>query len=52
MKTDRRGIHVACCDKTLILEEIQLEGKKRMDADAFLRGYPVEAGTKFSDKKE
>lgn len=52
VNTDRRGIHVACCDKTLILEEIQLEGKKRMDADAFLRGYPVEAGTKFSDKKE
>lgn len=52
VKTDRRGIHVACCDKTLILEEIQLEGKKRMDADAFLRGYPVKAGTKFSDKKE
>lgn len=52
VKTDRCGIHVACCDKTLILEEIQLEGKKRMDADAFLRGYPVEAGTKFSDKKE
>ncbi len=52
VKTDRRGIHVACCEKTLILEEIQLEGKKRMDADAFLRGYPVEAGTKFSDKKE
>ena len=52
VKTDRRGIHVACCDKTLILEEIQLDGKKRMVADAFLRGYPVEAGTKFSDKKE
>lgn len=52
VKTDRCGIHVACCDKTLILEEIQLEGKKRMDADAFLRGYPVETGTKFSDKKE
>ena len=52
VKTDKNGIHVACCDKTLILEEIQLEGKKRMDADAFLRGYPVEAGTKFSDKKE
>lgn len=52
VKTDRHGIYVACCDKTLILEEVQLEGKKRMDADAFLRGYPVEAGTKFSDKKE
>lgn len=52
VKTDKNGIHVACCDKTLILEEIQIEGKRRMDADAFLRGYPVETGTKFSDKKE
>lgn len=52
VKTDKNGIHVACCDKTLILEEIQIEGKKRMDAEAFLRGYPVETGTKFSDKKE
>ena len=24
--------------------ELQLEGKKRMDAAAFLRGFPVEAG--------
>lgn len=52
VKTDKNGIHVACSDGVLILEEIQLEGKKRMDADAFLRGYPVETGTKFSDKKE
>lgn len=29
----------------LSLLEVQLEGKKRMDTGAFLRGYPVEAGT-------
>ncbi len=29
----------------LSLLEVQLEGKKRMPADAFLRGYTVEAGT-------
>ena len=40
MKTDKTGTHVACCDKTLILEEIQIEGKKRMDADAFFLGVP------------
>jgi methionyl-tRNA formyltransferase len=26
------------------LKEIQLEGKKRMPADAFLRGYQLESG--------
>ncbi|MDO4268683.1 MAG: methionyl-tRNA formyltransferase [Eubacteriales bacterium] len=29
----------------LSLLEVQLEGKKRMDAAAFLRGFPVETGT-------
>lgn len=29
----------------LLLQEVQLEGKKRMPADAFLRGYAVETGT-------
>lgn len=31
----------------LALEEVQLEGKKRMAAGAFLRGFPLEAGQKF-----
>ncbi len=31
----------------LVLEEVQLEGKKRMAASDFLRGFPVEAGQKF-----
>lgn len=29
----------------LILQELQLEGKKRMSADAFLRGFPLTCGT-------
>lgn len=29
---------------SVLLQEVQLEGKKRMAVDAFLRGYPVEAG--------
>lgn len=33
----------------LALLEVQLEGKKRMDAGAFLRGYPVEIGTKLTN---
>lgn len=31
----------------LALAEVQLEGKKRMPVDAFLRGFSVEAGTKL-----
>ncbi|MDO5416726.1 MAG: methionyl-tRNA formyltransferase [Lachnospiraceae bacterium] len=36
---------------TLKIESLQLEGKKRMDTDAFLRGYAVEAGTVFERRQ-
>lgn len=52
ISADKIGIYVACGKNILVLTEIQLEGKKRMDTDAFLRGYPVLAGTKFSNIKE
>lgn len=50
--TDKEGIHVACAESVLILQEIQLEGKKRMDAGAFLRGYQIEPGTRLTNHKE
>lgn len=50
IRTDKEGIHVACGQGILILTEVQLEGKKRMEADAFLRGYTVETGTKLIDQ--
>ena len=50
--TDAQGIHVACKDGVLILTEVQLEGKKRMEAEVFLRGYHMEAGIRFTDHKE
>jgi methionyl-tRNA formyltransferase len=31
----------------LSVRELQPEGKKRMEIDAFLRGYPVTAGESF-----
>lgn len=49
---DRSGIHVACSEGTLILKEVQLEGKKRMDTDAFLRGYKIEKGSMLTNHKE
>lgn len=42
--TDRRG-----WTGTL---EVQLAGKKRMDAGSFLRGYPVAEGSFYSSKTE
>ena len=36
----------------LSLKEVQLEGKKRMAVDAFLRGYPVECGECFGGGRE
>lgn len=47
-KTDKKGIYVACREGALLLTEIQLEGKKRMDAAAFLRGFAVETGTRLT----
>ena len=48
----KKGIHVACGTDKLVLEEVQLEGKKRMETDAFLRGYQVTEGIMLKDHKE
>lgn len=39
------SIEIQTGEGILSLEELQLEGKKRMTADAFLRGYSLEQGT-------
>src|SRR5205814_1087996 len=38
--TDRSKLLIATKDRALSLGEVQLEGKRRMSASAFLRGYP------------
>lgn len=38
---------VACGEGVLELLEVQLEGRKRMSAREFLRGYPLPAGSRF-----
>ncbi|MCI8887638.1 MAG: methionyl-tRNA formyltransferase [Hungatella sp.] len=49
---DKDRILVKTGKGTLSLLELQPEGKKRMDASAFLRGYPVKAHTVFAVKTE
>jgi len=41
------GIAVAAGGGSLVLEEVQLEGRKRLAAAEFLRGFPVAPGTVF-----
>jgi methionyl-tRNA formyltransferase len=43
--TDKKTICVACGEGALALLEVQAEGKKRMAADAFLRGTKIPEGT-------
>ena len=38
---DRKTLRVACGDGWLEVLSLQQSGKKRMDTDAFLRGFPV-----------
>lgn len=46
---DASGIWVSTGKDYLVLEEIQLEGKKRMSAADFLRGRSLDVGTKLGE---
>ncbi|MCR5272825.1 MAG: methionyl-tRNA formyltransferase [Lachnospiraceae bacterium] len=41
---DKKSMHIQTGDGVLSLKEVQLEGKKRMEIDAFLRGFAVSEG--------
>ncbi len=45
--SDGRRLIVAAGEGFLSVRELQLEGKKRMDVEAFLRGYKIEPGQCF-----
>ena len=44
VRVDKGTMEVQTGDGVLSLLEVQLEGKKRMEVDAFLRGYSIESG--------
>lgn len=46
-RADKTGLTVATGNEYLRLGEVQLEGGKRMSADAFLRGRPLVPGLRF-----
>ncbi len=42
---DRDTFDIACSDYALRIDDVQLEGKKRMSVRAFLNGYELKTGT-------
>jgi methionyl-tRNA formyltransferase len=43
-----RGIVVGCGSGGLLLREVQMEGRRRLAAQEFVRGFPLPPGTRFS----
>jgi methionyl-tRNA formyltransferase len=44
---EQAGIRVACGQGDLMLAELQKPGGKRLDAQTFLRGFPIRPGDRF-----
>ncbi len=47
LTTGPEGILVAAGAGSLLLREVQMEGRKRLSGGEFLRGFPLATGTKF-----
>ena len=47
LAADKEGIEVACGGGSVIIQELQLEGKKRLTAREFLAGYPLSSGLRL-----
>ena len=45
LRSDHQGVLVACGNGSLLLGELQLEGRKWLKAEDFLRGHPLSPGT-------
>ena len=49
LQADKHGFTVAAGEGILKINELQLEGKKRMKTADFLRGYAIEPGTRLGE---
>lgn len=47
IRVENKCIYIACSDEWYQLEEVQLQGKKRMSAKDFLNGFQAEQAAKF-----
>lgn len=51
VRSDKNSLVVSTGSGLLSVRELQMEGKKRMDTPAFLRGYPIPEGDVFVKKE-
>lgn len=51
IQVEKDGFTVKCGENGLKVLELQIPGKKRMDASAFLRGYEMPVGTVLTGKE-
>ncbi len=49
IKADKNGLLIACATDALLVKELQLEGKKRMQVSSFIQGRPLKAGQILGD---
>lgn len=52
ISVDKNVFTIACGQKSLEINELQLEGKKRMAAGDFLRGYKLEVGSRLLNGRD
>ena len=52
VERQKKALIVQTGEGRLSLKEVQLQGKKRMEIDVFLRGYPIMEGTVFHQAEE
>ena len=45
IKVDKEGIRVSTKDKVILITEIQMPNKKRMEVKEFIKGNSLEEGT-------
>ncbi|WP_243369812.1 methionyl-tRNA formyltransferase [Geotalea sp. SG265] len=50
LATGKQGLEIACAGGSIVIEELQLEGKKRLPAGDFLAGYKIAPGAKLGHK--
>ena len=49
LRSSKGMLEIACGSGSLLIEELQLAGKKRLDTASFLTGCPIQAGTTLGD---
>lgn len=51
LEVSREGIAVAAGKGCIFIEELQIEGKRRMKAEEFIAGHKIQAGEQLGNKK-